>query len=87
MSPRQLFNAYLTRVATVCYLLKAGLSETVVLVLAHWSSQQVQRYANRLILDLGLVEAFGFYNPISLSGAYDVGGIALARLGTRKRKS
>ena len=32
---RQLSTAYSTCVAAVCYLLKAGLSETVVSVLAH----------------------------------------------------
>ena len=65
---RQLFTAHSTRVAAVCHLLKAGLSETVVSVLAHWLSQQVRRYGNRLILDPGLVQAFAFYNLVGLAG-------------------
>ena len=82
---RQLFTAHSVRVGAVCYLLKAGLSEPVVSELAHWSSQQVQRYGNRLILDPGLVQAFVFYDPVSLAGANNLGGLPLSSPGKRKR--
>ena len=67
---RQLRTAHSTRVTAVRYLLKAGLSETMVSVLAHWSSQQVQRDQKPLILNPGLVEAFVFYNPVRPGAAY-----------------
>ena len=44
---RRLFTVHSTRVAAVCYLLKAGLLETVTSVLANWTSNQMKRYANR----------------------------------------
>ena len=57
-----------TRVAAVCYLLQAGLTEAVVKALADWTSDQVRRYGRRLILDPELVEPWPFYNPES--GSY-----------------
>ena len=60
---RNLFTAHSTRVAGVCYLLRAGVPEWVVSILANWSSNQVQRYANRLALHPGLVSPWGFFNP------------------------
>ena len=60
---RKLFAAHSTRVAGVCYLLRAGVPEWVVSILANWSSNQVQRYANRLALDPGLVLPWAFFNP------------------------
>ena len=82
---RQFFIAHSTCVAAVWYLLNTGLSEPVVSVLAHWSSQQVRRYGNRLILDPGLVEAFAFYHPVSLAGADNSGGLPLSSPNKRKR--
>ena len=57
-----------TRIAAVCYLLRAGLTDTVVKALADWTSDQVRRYGHRLILDPELVEPWAFYNPES--GSY-----------------
>ena len=51
---RALFTAHSTRVAGVCYLLRGGVPEWVVSILANWSSDQVKRYANRLALDPGI---------------------------------
>ena len=65
---RKLFSMHSTRVAAVCYLLRAGLTETVVKALADWTSDQIARYGRRLILDPELVEPWPFYNPES--GAY-----------------
>ena len=59
---RKLFTAHSTRVAGVCYLLRAGVPEWVVSVLANWSSDQVKRYANRLALHPGLVSPWGFFS-------------------------
>ena len=83
---RSLYSMHSTRVAAVCYLLKAGLSETVISVLCNWSSDQVQRYGRRLALDPGCVGLWPFYNPGALAGAYasaSPGGRAKA--GKRKR--
>ena len=60
---RKLFTAHSTRVAGVCYLLRAGVPEWVVSILANWSLNQVERYANRLALDPGLVSPWAFFNP------------------------
>ena len=60
---RNRFTAHSTRVAGVCYLLRAGVPEWVVSILANWSSDQVKRYARRLALDPGLVAPWGFFNP------------------------
>ena len=60
--------ACIRRVAAVCYLLRAGLTETVVKALADWTSDQIARYGRCLILDPELVEPWPFYNPES--GAY-----------------
>ena len=57
-----------TRIAAVCYLWRAGLTDTVVKALADWTSDQVRRYGHRLILDPELVEPWAFYNPES--GSY-----------------
>ena len=48
---RNLFTAHSTRVAGVCYLLRAGVPEWVVSIVANWSLDQIKRYANRLALD------------------------------------
>ena len=60
---RNRFTAHSTRVAGVCYLLRAGVPEWVVSILANWSSDQVKRYARRLALDPGLVLPWAFFNP------------------------
>ena len=60
---RNRFTAHSTRVAGVCYLLRAGVPEWVVSILANWSSDQVKRYARRLALDPGLVMPWAFFNP------------------------
>ena len=59
---RKLFTAESTRVARVCYLLRAGVLEWVVSILANWSADQVKRYANRLALHPGLVSLWGFFH-------------------------
>ena len=59
---RKRFTAHSTRVAGVCYLLRAGVPEWVVSILANWSSDQVKRYASRLPLDPGLVLPWAFFN-------------------------
>ena len=46
----------------MCYLLRAGVPEWVVSILVNWSSNQVQRYANRLALHPGLVSPWGLFN-------------------------
>ena len=79
---RKLFSMHSTRVAAVCYLLRAGLTETVVKALADWTSDQVARYGRRLILDPELVEPWAFYNPES--GAY-VDAPAYAPAAKRRR--
>jgi len=50
-------------VGSVCYLLRAGLSEQVIKALADWSSDQIWRYARKVMFDLELVEPWAFYNP------------------------
>ena len=60
---RALFTAHSTRVAGVCYLLRGGVPEWVVSILANWSSDQVKRYANRLALDPSIVSPWVFFNP------------------------
>ena len=60
---RRLCTAHSTRVVGVCYVLRAGVPESVVSILANWSSNQVQRYADRLALDPGLVSPWAFFNP------------------------
>ena len=62
-----LFTAHSTRVAGVCYLLRAGLPETVISVLDNWTSNQIQRYANRLALGPGLMSPSLFFNPLPLA--------------------
>ena len=57
-----------TRVAAVCYHLRAGLTETVVKAFTDLTSDQVRRYGRRLILDPELVEPWPFYKPES--GSY-----------------
>ena len=69
---RNLYSMHSTRVAAVCYLLKAGLNPTIFSVLCNWSSDQIRRYGARLVLDLHLVEAWAFYNPVSMSHSYGV---------------
>ena len=59
---RKLFSMHSTRVAAVCYLLRAALTETVFKALADWTSDQVRRYRRRLILDPALVEPWPIYN-------------------------
>ena len=83
---RALYSMHSTRVAAVCYLLKAGLSETVVSVLCNWSSDQVRCYGRRLALDPSSVGLWPFYNPASLAGAYAGAGSGVAASsGKRKR--
>ena len=67
---RRLYSMHSARVAAVCCLLRAGLSEIIINTPANWSSDQIRRHTNRLALDLGLVRLWACYNPISLAGAY-----------------
>jgi hypothetical protein len=60
---RNLYSIHSTRVGAVCYLLRAGLSEQVIKALADWSSDQIRRYAHRVMFDPELVEPWAFYNP------------------------
>ena len=60
---RNLYSIHSTRVAAVCYLLRAGLSKQVIKTLADWSSDQIRRYARRVMFDPELVEPWAFYNP------------------------
>ena len=60
---RRLFTVHSSRVAAVCYLLKAGLPETVTGVLVNWSSDQIKWYANRLAFNPGVVSDWPFFNP------------------------
>ena len=46
----------------MCYLLRAGLSEQVIKALADWSSDQIRRYARRVMFDHELVEPWAFFN-------------------------
>ena len=71
---RVLYSAHSTRVGAVCYLLKAGLSESVIAILANWISDQIKRYSRRVALDPEIVEFFPFYNPCSIAGAYSAQG-------------
>ena len=80
---RNLFTAHSTRVAGVCYLLRAGVPEWVVSILANWSSNQVQRYANRLALHPGLVSPWAFFN--SSANAMHVGSAGPPPTKRRKR--
>ena len=76
-----------TRVAAVCYLLKAGLSETVISVLCNWSSDQVLSYGRRLALDPGSVGLWPFYNPESLAGAYAGKGSGGGTKGGKRKRA
>ena len=60
---RNLYSIHSTRVGSVCYLLRAGLSEQVIKALADWSSDQIRRYARKVMFDPELVEPWAFYNP------------------------
>ena len=71
---RALYTMHSTRIVSICYLLKAGLSETINSVLANWSSDQVLRYGRRLTLDPTSVGLWPFYNPEALAGAYSGSG-------------
>ena len=67
---RDLYSCHSTRVAAVCYLLKSGLAEPVIKILANWSSDQLSRYGKRVALDPGIVTRFPFYNPSLMQDAY-----------------
>ena len=60
---RNLYSIHSTRVGSVCYLLRAGLAEQVIKALADWSSDQIRRYARRVMFDPELVEPWAFFNP------------------------
>ena len=83
---RNLYSMHSTRVAAVCYLLKAGLSPTVISVLCNWSSDQIRRYGARLALDPHLVEAWAFYNPVSMEHSYGVFQGPVASPSAKKRR-
>ena len=80
-----LYSAHSTRVAGVCYLLKAGLAETVIDTLCNWKSHQIKLYGKRVMLDPTLVEPFVFNNPVSLANSYTGLGSVVQGAG-RKRK-
>ena len=65
---RRLYSMHSTRVAAVCYVLRARLSKSVVKAMADRSSDQTKWYGQRLIFDPELVERWAFYNPES--GSY-----------------
>ena len=83
---RNLYSMHSTRVAAVCYLLKAGLSPMVISVLCNWSSDQIRRYGARLALDPHLVEAWAFYNPVSMEHSYGVFQGPVASPSAKKRR-
>ena len=67
---RALYTPHSTRVAGVCYLLKAGLEPNVISVLANWSSDQIRRYGTRHTRNPHEFEEFAFYNPVALARSY-----------------
>ena len=64
---RNVYAVHSRRVAAVCSLLRAGLSEVIVKALANWSSDEIRRYAHQVIFNPELVEPWPFYNPDTAS--------------------
>jgi hypothetical protein len=83
---RAFYTLHSTRVAAVCYLLKAGLAETAISTLANWTSDQIQRYGRRMMLDPELVDAFPFYNPVGMAGLYPDWTTSQASPGKRRKR-
>jgi hypothetical protein len=79
------FSLHSTRVAAVCYLLKAGLAAEVIATLANWSSDQLVNYSKQLSLNPHMLEAFPFFNPLGLAGGYTGRATLRSPLGKRKR--
>ena len=84
---RALYTMHSTRVTAVSYLLKAGLSEKIILVLCNWSSDQVLHYGRRLALDPGVVGLWPFYNPESIAEVYAGGGPGRGAAGRKRKRS
>ena len=84
---RAWYTMHSTRVAAVSYLLKAGLSEKIILVLCNWSSDQVLHYGRRLALDPGVVGLWPFYNPESIAEVYAGGGPGRGAAGRKRKRS
>ena len=60
---RNLYSIHSTRVGAFLLLLRAGLSGQVIKALADWSSDQILRYARRVMFDPEIGEPWAFYNP------------------------
>ena len=71
---RGLYMMHSTRVASICYLPQAGLTETIISVSTLWTSDHVLCYGWRQALDPTSVGLWPFYNPEALAGAYSGGG-------------
>ena len=67
---RKLYGTHSTRVGAACGLLKADLSEKVISMLCGWKSDMIKRYAERVVLKPSEVDAWAFFNPVSLAGSY-----------------
>ena len=66
----ELYSGHSTQLAVACYLLQAGLDETVSKILAKWSSDQIRRYVNWLVLVTKLLPPWSVYNPETIASAY-----------------
>ena len=64
---------YSARVGGVCVLLKSGVDSGTISTPARWGNPMVDRYVKLVALQPTIVEAFAFYNPVSLKHAYSEG--------------
>ncbi len=67
---RARYSTHSSRIGGVCTLLRAGLSESVISIVARWKSDMIKRYAERVVLMPTIVQPCKFYNPRALKNSY-----------------
>ena len=50
--------------------MKAGLSESVITMLARWESPTILRYARKVALTPSIADSWAFYNPVGMANCY-----------------
>jgi hypothetical protein len=70
---RRCYTPHSTRVGGTCMLIRAGLDMKIISALADWSSDMVEHYGKKVMLNPECIEPIAFYSPKALARSY--GGV------------
>ena len=76
---RHLYTHRSTRVTGTCYLLRCCLLPLIISSIANWSSDMVNKYGRKILLNPQMVEPIAFYNPRGMKSSHGPLGNGLSQ--------